>query len=529
MNLENHENCENHDDLLREIVSEENLNLCQVNLETFSWIFLHDMFTKKFSQLHREMFSIIDRVYYDAVFGNTPGKLCIAAPRAIGKTSIALSLLARAIVFRHFRFILYVSNSYDSAEEQTEQLKDILTSNPVIKAVFGEIGAVDQEGMAERFSRKVWTALDTLVVPRGSGQQIRGRMHRGHRPDLIVVDDLEDTMTIHNEEMRLRRKKWFFADLMHCPALSHRNWMVLYIDTVKHPDSLINHLLVSPEWQGIQVDICNDNLESLAPEFISTEELRAEYERAKRDGLLDVFFMERRSRAIADSERKFHPGMWKYYSEPAFSDDLHKWESIVLVDPARRKGSKSARTAIVGVSLNMQRRLIRVRDVVNDSLDPDQQARMTVDMAVRIGAKMIGLETTGGDDYILYTFRNHMAGRGIHMDIIEMKSPGGAFNEGSKLKRIMSLHPLYNSGRIEHNDNGCCTVLEMQLMSLPNPKYWDVMDAFSRIVQFLEESRRYFYDEFVTDPVVFDEAFKRLVGEQESGEAEESFNYKLAI
>lgn len=435
--------------------------------------------------------------------------------------------MLRAVLFEHFRFIIYISNSYDSAEEQTENAKGEITSNNLIKHAFGDIRSSSADDIQDKFSKKSWIAKNTIIVPRGSGQQIRGRLYKNDRPDLIIVDDLEDTETIYNEEIRKKRKNWFFSDVMHCFGLSDRNWLVFYIDTIKHQSSLLVDLLDNPGWKNLCIDICTDEIESLAPEFISTAELRKEYEEHKKDDTLDVFFMERRNIPAPPEARKFSAKMWSYYKETP-EIDWRGWEHVVLVDPARRKGSRNANTAIAGVSVNVLKRKVRIRDLINKQLDPDEQVRETYDMAKRIKARVIGLEVTGGDEYILFPFKNYATANGIFCEIIELKSPGGLDNDDSKYRRIMSLFPMYSAGAVEHNDNGCCQSLESQLLSLPRPRRWDAMDVVSRVVAMMEEGGRYFCHGEVAEKE-YEKEFQDLMKTENSAWEGEEQEYELAL
>lgn len=503
---------------------------CHKYLSKFSWTFFPERFTIPFCSLHQRIFDKIDVAYHNAVFNNIPAKVTIAAPRGLGKTSIAMALCARAILFEDFRYIVYVSNSFDSALEQTENLKSELCGNLYIREFFGDIkSSFYEDALDPSFSKKGWVAKNTFIVPRGSGQQVRGKLYRNSRPDLIIVDDLEDTETIDNELIRDKRKKWFYGDLMKCFGLSARNWMMLYIDTVKHQDSLLTSLLDSPSWDSECIDICDDELTSFAPQFISTEELKKEYADAVRDGTEDVFFMERRNISAAPTDRKFSAKMFKYYTESP-DNDWNSWEHVVLVDPARRKGARNANTAIAGVSVNIYQRKVRIRDLINKQLNPDEQVAATFDMMKKISARTLGLEVTGGDEYILFPFRNYATEKGIFCDIIELKSPGGLDNEDSKYRRVMSLYPFYSSGAIEHNGSGCCQSLESQLMSLPRPRRWDAMDVVSRIVAMMNEGGRFFTHSEESDKD-YEKSYSELTKNERNSWEEDSeiVDYELAL
>ena len=141
---------------------------CIVDIKFTCKLLFPDIFYAPFSTLHQQVFDLIN---------SGVKKIAIAAPRGIGKTSIARTVAMRSILFRLQKFIVYISNSATSAEMQTENIKRDLISNQQVRKMFGNIKEViDKDlGIDESFSKASWTAFgDTFILPRGSGQQVRG-------------------------------------------------------------------------------------------------------------------------------------------------------------------------------------------------------------------------------------------------------------------------------------------------------------------------------------------------------------------
>ena len=152
------------DDLTKEILSQ-----CSVSTQVLAKTFFPERFTLPFaSAVHGEIFKLID--------DPTKNKVAIAAPRGWGKTSIvALALMSRYILFHHTNFICYINKSHDAASLQTENLRRELVTNKMIKSFFGDFKQrnLGSNEFEEVFSKKSWVAYDTLVWPRGAGQQVR--------------------------------------------------------------------------------------------------------------------------------------------------------------------------------------------------------------------------------------------------------------------------------------------------------------------------------------------------------------------
>ena len=175
------------------------LAACSVSTEMTAKTFFPERFYVPFAKnIHGKIFDLID---------GPANKVAIAAPRGWGKTSIVgLALMARYILFRHTGFICYINKSHDAASLQTENLRRELVTNRMIKNFFGSFKVnTSSADFEEVFSKKAWVAYNTLVWPRGAGQQVRGVLFKNDRPGLIIIDDLEDPQKVQNDEIR---KSW---------------------------------------------------------------------------------------------------------------------------------------------------------------------------------------------------------------------------------------------------------------------------------------------------------------------------------
>lgn len=438
---------------------------------------------------------------FEAIDDPTIQKLLIIAPRGSGKSSIVdLALPTRHLLYNISQFPVLVSASQTSAIMQTENLKRELVANPYIKQWFPPV----RTKQTETFSKEQWevnNSLGSLVLPRGAGQQVRGLIHRHSRPDLIIVDDLEDSELVLNEENRKKLKKWFVGDLCNCIDVAKDNWKIIVIGTILHEDCLLSSLADSGEWHTVTLDIMTDEGKSNWPEKITDEKLQKALDDARNIGELTTFYMEHRSSIIPGEDATFHPNYFKYYEEPI--DPKINIENIVLVDPAKSISPKADDTAIVGVGIDTDSGMIYVRDVVSRRMYPDETINEMLDMAERLGARAIGVEVNSLNEYITYPLQNEMMRRRVYKELIELKP------RGKKLERIRALVPFYRMGQVRHN-KACCNELERQLMSFPRSKKDDRMDALAYVVGMLEKGGRFFTGGSFEDTKSLDKEFEEL-------------------
>lgn len=483
------------------------LEVCSHDTRMTALTFFPERFYAEFDEnIHGEIFKLID---------GTARKVAIAAPRGFGKTSIvALALIARYIIFRLTEFVVYINMSHDAAGLQTENLRRELMTNRSIKSIFGPIKSrsLTADEFEETFSKKAWVAYDTLVWPRGSGQQVRGVLFRNSRPGLIVIDDLEDPDTITSDDIRKKRKEWLYADVIKAIPRLNKNWKIVYIDTLKHEDSLLQHLLTQADWASCRLEACDDNFNPTAPKFMSKSDIAQEWEDHQKAGQTDVFYRELRNLPISTRDAAFQADYYRYYNLPATrtlreGKDLaitdaslqanQEIENVIIVDPAKTVKMHSAESAVLGWGLDLGKARMYIRDAVSERFYPDELYDAIFNMAVRLSAVAIGIEETSLNEFIKQPIKNLMFKKRLFFTLVWLKPRGQAKKE----ERIKHLVPYYRLGYIYHNAS-CpdITKLEGQYAMFPRSKLWDLMDCAAYIIEMMELGERYFFTAGSDDP-----------------------------
>lgn len=490
------------------------LSGCSGSTRMVAKTFFPERFTMPFAEeVHGKIFKLID---------SASNKVAIAAPRGWGKTSIvALALMARYILFHHTNFICYINKSHDAASLQTENLRRELVTNKMIKSFFGSFKERDATKMEfeEVFSKKAWVAYDTLIWPRGAGQQVRGVLFKNDRPGLIVIDDLEDPQSIENEEIRKAWYQWLYADVIKAVPRLHKNWKIVYIDTLKHEDSVLQKLMDSPDWDSLRLEACDDNFKSTAPEFMSDEDISKEWNEHVNAGQTDVFFRELRNLPISTKDSAFRKEYFHYYNVPfgkvkadgdlsltdADIQNNSHIETVVILDPAKTVKIHSAESAIIGIGIDINNAKLYIRDIISEKMYPDEIYTALFGMAIRLNAKVIGVEETSLNEFIKQPIKNEMFKRGKFFELVWLKARGGMKKE----LRVKELVPYYRMGYIYHNAS-CATMrkLEGQLLMFPRSALWDIMDCEAYVVEMLELGERYFSPN--DDPADSEAEFKEL-------------------
>jgi len=468
--------------------------LCYRDSKAAAKIIYPDRFYREFDKEHEKIFDLLDN-------SDNPRKV-IAAPRGTGKTSLSNLLIpTKKVAFLDSRFVVPVSNTSAAAEQLSENLKQEFMSNPVLKTIFNI-------QKTRNFSKKQWiveiAGQRSMVWPKGAGQQVRGMLFQNSRPDLVIVDDLENDENLHSEIQRARLKEWFFGPLLNIIDRGRADWEIIYIDTLKHEDSLLQDLLEDSAWDSVVLEICDDNYETKFPNMIPTEGYKDSKtgayvegvkdiaEQYKEQGQLDVFFREYRNMPISTEDSSFKQDYFQYYTkkekQPEFNDQ-RRFETVIIIDPAKTVKMNSAESALVGGSIDLIDGDFYYRDIVSGKFHPDELYNEMVQMIHRLKPSVVGVEVTGLNEFVTYPIKNQLIKHAPMVQLIELHARGGTLEPG-KVARIRSLVPYFRTGSVwlNHANSGG---LEAQLLSFPRSKRWDIMDAAAYFVEIFERGQKY--------------------------------------
>lgn len=479
----------------------------RVDLPFFCRTFLPETFHIEFPQdeMTREFFRILtDRSLSHVV---------IAAHRGFGKTSIISGLLAQLLLYRLTNYVVYCSLTDRVALQQTESLKFELESNERIRTAFGRL-------KSDRWAQDEWITAPLVeggrtvhygskMVPSGVGQQIRGtRYLNRYRPDFIIIDDVQDRKAVRSEAMRAAAWEWFDSDVMRAVSPYSKYGpgefppKVVVIGNVLHDDSIVCRLLADAQlpgsiWTPFVFPICDDDLHSTRPGFISDEEVKALHDEMKRGGKITTFVQEYQCKLLGEEDKRFHSEYVQYFSE-AELDLSHQpgIETIVCCDPAQSVEAQSCHSAIVVWSVDMINQKFYIREVRKEKYHPDQFYSEAIDLAIRYKARVISCGTQGLAEYITYPFENAIRLSGAVVEFIPVPETR---REGAKDERIGALIPFYRQGYVMHPGvrtplgtwNTTIPEYEAEQDTFPNSSHKDVLDAASHLVWLLDNSDRF--------------------------------------
>lgn len=163
--------------------------------------------------------------------------LLLIAFRGSGKSTIAsLAYPLWCAVFQKKKFMILCSDTFPQSKQIISNLIHELEKNPMIQRDFGDLKGKDEE----------WTATNIVlknmvrISARSKGQQIRGLRHMEHRPDLVILDDIENSEDVRSKEQRDKTEQWVLSDVF--PSLDTNVGRIVVIGSLLHSDSTIARL-----------------------------------------------------------------------------------------------------------------------------------------------------------------------------------------------------------------------------------------------------------------------------------------------
>jgi len=213
-------------------------------LAFFARTYFSHHLTEKPSVMHEELYEIFRGRILQAESTGKGARLVQAAPRGHAKSTLATLILPLwCIAARRRRFICVISDTTEQAEEFLESIKAELEVNERLLEDFPEVCG---EGRTWKVG-KILTQNGVKVACWGKRKRLRGIRFGSRRPDLVILDDLENDEHIDSPEQREKDRKWFFKAVM---KVGGKYTVTIVIGTILHYDSLLARLLKQPGWTG---------------------------------------------------------------------------------------------------------------------------------------------------------------------------------------------------------------------------------------------------------------------------------------
>lgn len=451
-----------------------------IDMEFFGRAYFPHYFSRPSPEFHRDL----DAIWQQGVLkgryplaprdaraiSRMPGcRRAVAAPRGHAKsTTLTFKGTMHAVLYGYKHYPIILSDSSDQAEGFLENIRVEFEENGLIREDFGDL-----QGKVWR-NNVILTASGIKVEAIGSGKKIRGRKHRNWRPDLLVLDDIENDENVRTPEQRLKLSNWFNKAVS---KAGDDYTDIVYIGTLLHYDSLLAHTLSNPgyksikykavlafsdaedlwkQWEDIYTDLSNDSHEEDARAFFEAhreemlegtkvlwEEKLSYYDLMKMrvDEGEASFNSEEQNEPINPDDCLFQEEWLDYYNEAEVDFKDRNFIFFGFVDPSLGKTKHSDFSAILTLAKHKSTGYMYVYDADIERRHPDRIIADILEKERRLrrdfgrGYKKFGCETVQFQWFLKEELVKASAKAGLYLPVEEVPQTA------DKVLRIQTMQP----------------------------------------------------------------------------------------
>ena len=409
----------------------------------------------------------------------------IIAPRGHAKSSICAGVypLYHLMFTPGVKVIVLVSRTQQHAVKLMGTIKDVLDYSKEFRHFFGYWG---------QHSARKWTNTEielkdgSVIICKGTGQQIRGIKHGNQRPTLLILDDPEDENNTKTAEAMEFNLRWLLQSGV--PSLDPIKGAICVIGTPQHQRCLIETLKDMKGWKTLEFRPDLEKDYALWPEVWPAHRLKEKKEELESINRLSVFYREYLCQIVGDEENLFRPEDFRYY-EGEIETDAAGLSTLVLtnlngeevterrpvnvftgVDPASSTKKTADYSVIFNIAIDEDNNRFCI-PYYRKRANPLHLADAIIDNFKMFKSTKTRIESVGYQDMLRQYIREKTQDMGIFVPGLEVKENPRT----SKSYRLESLQPLFANHKVFIKKS--MIELENELMLYPRGKNDDLLDG----------------------------------------------------
>ncbi|MHA1225140.1 MAG: phage terminase large subunit [Candidatus Hodarchaeales archaeon] len=395
----------------------------------------------------------------------------IIAFRGSAKSTIAmLALPIWAIISRRVKFPVLTADTFPQAKLHIYNLKTELEMNRQLIEDWGPF-----EGKEE------WTATNIVlpkygvrITAKSTGQKTRGIRHKQYRPDLFIIDDIENLEMVRTKEQRDKTFRWFNGDVI--PA-GDVNTRYIIIGNLLHRDSIMSRIkgeIERGERKGVVKEypfLDKDGKALWAEKFPTEADIQKE-----RDKVNDMRTWQREYllKIIPEEGQEVRDNWIRYYDR--IPNELVECEGTG-VDLAISKKETADYTAMVSGKLafiNGNPKIYILPNPVNERLSGFETTERAKQVSLSLGDEK-GLTTLWVEDVAYQRMQIESMERvGLPVEGVKVST--------DKRARLRTIATYIQNGTVLFPRRGCEDLI-IQLTGFGVEAHDDLVDAFVLLVQ----------------------------------------------
>lgn len=404
--------------------------LARVDARFFIDLFLHEHLDMDIPDFHVEIWRLLTDQEKERVL--------LAIPRDHAKTTLAKLVVVWYFIYTTHRFCVYLSNTSPIAKGACKDIMDFMESAN-FRNLFGTIQITkSSENEAHwEFDLTLPNGQVKSCILRGlgQGQQMRGVNRKNQRPDIAVVDDIEDIENTKNPELQKNLDKWMYGTFIKALA---RKKKILWLGNMLTKTSLLARLSRKEVWNPVVFgslvkDSITGQLAPLWPEKWSVKELIADFCEYRDMGLVDTWMCEMMNMP-GHGQNGFSAEQIFYL--PSLTPDAYA-ATFITVDPAFGLKAHNDESSIAVHGIPKDGSTPRTIHIVHGRWDEVTLFERILEVAQAWNAYAWGIESVAAQKVLIALFNVLLANR-LMFGQVEMVELVSGKND-PKMSRIRAL------------------------------------------------------------------------------------------
>ena len=210
------------------------------NLMMFGKVTMPNMYSAPSPEFHYEIAKNL--------MDESKKQINIVAPRGHAKSSIVGGVFPLYHLMFHGgqKLVVLVSRTQDHAIKLLGTIKDTLEFSSNFRSVFGYWG---QHNARQWAKSEIELKDGSMIICKGTGQQLRGIKKGNQRPTLIIVDDPEDENNTKTSEAMEVNLRWLLQSAL--PSLDPKTGRIVIIGTPQHQRCMVETLKEMKGWTNM--------------------------------------------------------------------------------------------------------------------------------------------------------------------------------------------------------------------------------------------------------------------------------------
>lgn len=452
-------------------------NLVRKSFQLFFPIYFHQYMEYETAPFHKEIFEILeDEKIKLAVFCAFRGS---AKSTIISTAFVLWSILG----VQQRKFIIICGQTEQKARQYLMNIKEQLLHNELLKKDLGPF--TEEKNNLGNATALIIKKLNVKIMISSVEQSVRGMRHNEHRPDLIIIDDIEDINSVKTKEGRDKAFNWLTGEMI--PAGSKKT-RIIAVGNLLHEDSVLKRLqqkidnLEMTQLSGAYREypiVDNQGNPTWPGKYPTLEDIEMEKQKTMNE---IAWYREYMLQIISTEEQVVRPEWIQFYSSNPYTG----LRCVAIgIDLAISEKDSADYTSMVigyvyGVGKNMK--IYIQPNPVNSKITFPEQVECIKSLVATEKMKSyrvkLYIENVGYQEALVQL----LASQKYDVESVPART--------DKTTRLRLTTSLLKEGRILFSEKGCEELI-MQLTGFGKEKHDDLADAFAiMILKVIEHNPR---------------------------------------